>query len=438
MIVCKNCGHQNNDNDTFCGSCGKFLEWTGERISVAQPEPEPPAPPTPQPEPVRHTFMDRVKEAVGIDDVAAPTTPSRPAEPAAPSAPAPAAPVAASSAAPPPAAAPQPAAAAWRPVPISSGPPASSPASASGDREPALAGVGAAAPAADEPMSRRPTSVAPAIARPRTAPRIAAPPTRHRPGDLICGQCGEGNDPARHFCRRCGNTLDEAIAVQLPWYRRLWNRMFHPRTFEAGYRHARVGPPNVLGGFFRILRLAVLALIVVGVLAFALVPSFHNLVVARVTTAVTAVRKLVHPNLDPVYPIGESASSAIAGHPPGLAADGYNNTYWAALPGDRAPFLKMTFASPTDLADIGITPGPSGTAPNDQYRTQPRPHDVHLVFSDGSVQDITLADEAKAQFFPLSAKQVTYVEIHVITVYPTAGPPRSSVAVTEVEFRVKD
>ena len=44
MIVCKQCGHHNEDSDTFCGSCGKFLEWTGERVVVAQPEPEPVAP----------------------------------------------------------------------------------------------------------------------------------------------------------------------------------------------------------------------------------------------------------------------------------------------------------------------------------------------------------------------------------------------------------
>ena len=52
------------------------------------------------------------------------------------------------------------------------------------------------------------------------------PPTRRHPGDLICGQCGEGNDPVRHFCRRCGNSLDEAIAVRLPWYRRFFHRLF--------------------------------------------------------------------------------------------------------------------------------------------------------------------------------------------------------------------
>jgi hypothetical protein len=38
VIVCRNCGHENESGAAFCGNCGKFLEWTGE-----QP-PEPPAP----------------------------------------------------------------------------------------------------------------------------------------------------------------------------------------------------------------------------------------------------------------------------------------------------------------------------------------------------------------------------------------------------------
>ena len=229
------------------------------------------------------------------------------------------------------------------------------------------------------------------------------------------------------------------MAVQLPWYRRFWNRLFGVRTYEAGYRHRRVGPPNVLGGVMRVVRLAILALIVVALLAFALVPSFHNLVVNKVTTGVTAVRKIVHPNYDPVNPIGVSASTSIAGHPPTLAIDGFSNTYWAAVPNDRAPFLTIKFAKPTDLAEIGITSGASGLAPADQYRGQPRPEQIHLVFSDNSTQDITLADKPATQFIALNnVKQVTSVEVHIVSTYPTAGPAPSSVAITEIEFRVKD
>jgi len=33
LIVCRECGNHNGDPDTFCGSCGSFLEWTGERTT---------------------------------------------------------------------------------------------------------------------------------------------------------------------------------------------------------------------------------------------------------------------------------------------------------------------------------------------------------------------------------------------------------------------
>jgi hypothetical protein len=317
-----------------------------------------------------------------------------------------------------------------------------------------LAGVAApaAAPAAlpaapvaqvDEPLSRRPTSVAPAVSRPRPAPRTLEPPTRRHPGDLICGQCGEGNDPTRHFCRRCGHTLDEAIAVRLPWYRRFFNRLFGVRTREAGWRPQRVGPPNVMGAVWRIVRLALAALIVIALLAFLLVPSFHNTVVNRVTSAVTFVRKAVFPHYDAVYPTGASASTAIAGHLPNLAIDKFVNTYWAARAGDPSPYLKLTFPEPVDLAQIGFDSGAAGTTPADDFLAQPRPHIVHLVFSNGTAKDLTLKDEDpkvahNAQFYAIDAKNVTFVEIHIQSVYAPAGVSPSAVAIAEVEFRVKD
>jgi uncharacterized OB-fold protein len=432
VIVCKQCGHHNEDNDTFCGSCGKFLEWTGERVVVAQPEPEPAAP-EPEPEPVKLGLIDRVKQAVGMEEGAAQPAAAVEPEPVAP----------------PPIV---------RVVPVTSAAPTVPSPRGGGEMpgpapEPVLAGVAApvaAAPApvvpvapADEPISRRPISVAPTTARPRSAPRTLEAPTRRHPGDLICGQCGEGNEPVRHFCRRCGNSLDEALAVQLPWYRRFFNKVFGVRTREAGWRPHRVGPPNVMGVVWRIIRLAIVALIVVGVLAFLLVPSFHNVVVDRVTAAVTAIRKTVHPNYDPVTPIGASASTAIAGHSPMLAIDRYSNTYWAALPSDRAPVLVVRFSGPQDLAEIGFRSGASGTAPADAFLSQPRPHVVHLVFSNGYATDVTLNDQdaTQAQFNALAdgkARQVTFVEIHVQSVYAPAGASASSAAITEVEFKTKD
>jgi hypothetical protein len=49
VIICKTCGHQNEDGAKFCGSCSAFLEWSGEEV---KPEPKPePQPPKPDPRP---------------------------------------------------------------------------------------------------------------------------------------------------------------------------------------------------------------------------------------------------------------------------------------------------------------------------------------------------------------------------------------------------
>jgi hypothetical protein len=310
------------------------------------------------------------------------------------------------------------------------------------EREPALAGVGAVA-GADEPMSRRPTSVAPTATRPRPKPTTVEAPTRRRPGDLICGECGEGNDPTRHFCRRCGARLDEAIAVQLPWYRRLWNRVFRPKTYAAGYRQRRIGPPNVAGAFWRIVRLSLAAIIVVAVLAFALIPSVRTNVTSGVTTRVSQLRVMWFPRYDAIYATSATASTSTAGHVPTLAVDHYKNTYWAASNKDAKPYLKVLFAQPVDVAEIGFDSGASGSAAADSFPLQPRPKAVHLVFSDGSVKDLVLRDEdpsvtKNAQFYGVTAKNVTYVEIFIETTYEVGGAAPSSVAISEVEFKTKD
>jgi len=59
-----------------------------------------------------------------------------------------------------------------------------------------------------------------------------------------------------------------------------------------------------MGVVWRIIRLAIGALIVIGLLAFLLVPSFHNLVVDRVTSTVTGVRKAIFPHYEAVYATG--------------------------------------------------------------------------------------------------------------------------------------
>ncbi|MGH4019132.1 MAG: zinc-ribbon domain-containing protein, partial [Pseudonocardiaceae bacterium] len=52
VIVCRNCGSHNADGDAFCGSCGEYLEWSGEKLEPAQAE-QTAAEPEPQPAPER-------------------------------------------------------------------------------------------------------------------------------------------------------------------------------------------------------------------------------------------------------------------------------------------------------------------------------------------------------------------------------------------------
>jgi hypothetical protein len=50
VIICKLCGNHNDEASAFCGDCGKFLEWDGERVApppevvVVVEEPPPPPP----------------------------------------------------------------------------------------------------------------------------------------------------------------------------------------------------------------------------------------------------------------------------------------------------------------------------------------------------------------------------------------------------------
>jgi hypothetical protein len=45
---------------------------------------------------------------------------------------------------------------------------------------------------------------------PAAKPQELPQPRRLQPGDLVCPECGEGNDPNRKFCARCGTELTNA------------------------------------------------------------------------------------------------------------------------------------------------------------------------------------------------------------------------------------
>ena len=123
MIICKVCGHQNEQGREFCASCGSFLEWegapqAGDATAGQTTEPKPPAP------------------SEGAQTAPQPSVQS---------------------------------------------------------------GV---------------TAIPPAPERERPAPQA---PSRSQqaagPDQVICPRCGQANDRSRHFCQRCGTSLQGVAAA---------------------------------------------------------------------------------------------------------------------------------------------------------------------------------------------------------------------------------
>jgi hypothetical protein len=85
---------------------------------------------------------------------------------------------------------------------------------------------------ATQPEEVRPDAMTPTVAKKQGKVIQKTTPTRRLfPGDLICRDCGEGNPPARKFCRGCGSSLATSAT-----------------TVETkSWRHRRTAPIGLLG-----------------------------------------------------------------------------------------------------------------------------------------------------------------------------------------------
>ena len=63
MIICKDCGHENETDDQFCGSCGSFLEWVGAKPDEVVTTPTAYSEASTDP-----TLIQRVRKGLGVDD----------------------------------------------------------------------------------------------------------------------------------------------------------------------------------------------------------------------------------------------------------------------------------------------------------------------------------------------------------------------------------
>jgi hypothetical protein len=476
VIVCKDCGHKNQNATTFCEACGTFLEWAGESVLTgahqAIPSPDappvegstplapatppppavPPPPPEPTPaappaEPAGAAFQAQRLPVISAPDAGEPLAPAVPPTPPAE----------------------EPAAAAPPPPPAET-PPAEEP------RAPAAARPGTQVLRAMRMKARPPAPPAPAAPvgpaarppgeeherRPPKPPSAEAPRPQGNAGDIFCSSCGTPNDPTRHYCRSCGSPLAGAVAgaavaaPRAPWWKRIFGRGAGDATpAPAGTRptgkggrrgRSTVGAGgNAINSVAHVARRFFQIVALLGALGIAVVAigPWRTHAKAKVRGWIDDARAIVQPRYVEVTPTKISASSSLRNNPPQNAFDGIIETFWAeAAHGDgTGQALTVTFAKATDLARVGFTVGDQKDP--QAFATRPVPRTLTVVFYDanGAVvkrEQVSLEQTPKFQKRDAGAKGVTRVVITIASTYPPVKGSKSSASIAEIELFKKE
>jgi hypothetical protein len=294
-------------------------------------------------------------------------------------------------------------------------------------------------PGPTKPGAEQPDAMLPAAPRKATRTIQKTKPTRRlQPGDLICGQCGEGNPPARKFCSRCGESLELAEVVKRPWWKKLWPQK-KAKTLEVGERPGKAGvkaKKKVGRETMLAVRKVVTAAAIVIVALVALVPPFRNW---SNDTFVQPVKDkwndFTTQEFEPVNPVATLATSETPENPAGNAVDHAGNTFWVAPADNGEPVLVLTFgAQPVNIDKAIVQNGA-----RDKFANFSRAQKLHLVFNTGGTSDINLKDSPDQQKASISnGHNITQVEIHIVSTYPAIGTPPPPVAISEIElFREK-
>ncbi|QJW34867.1 zinc ribbon domain-containing protein [Cellulosimicrobium protaetiae] len=377
--TCPACGQANEQGEAFCGACGTYLVWD-----------EDPAQAT----------------ASATSTRSGPPTTAAAAVPAAP------APGAAAAAAPAVAGATAPASS--EPAPVGATPP-----DAPRQTEPGPASSDPGAPGA----ARTRTAVPPGAPLARPAPRTAEPAEPPpEAGDLVCGSCGAGNVPTRHFCRRCGAALADArVQGRRSW----WQRLRHPDPRPSPVAGTR---PR---GRRRFPTKTVVTVLVLGGLGFAAYQLRDTVGGGVVTVQDRLQGGEVH------NPVTVTASSEAPDRPATRLVDGTNDQAWSpAAPGDGVgQTVDFAFDQPFRLVHVVVTGGTSTVQEEYLLGSSPRALDVTVTRADGTTAQhrVTLDDVPGPQRVEVPEDDVAAVRFTIVSTY--RATPETSVAVAEVEFR---
>ncbi|WP_172385866.1 zinc ribbon domain-containing protein [Streptomyces sp. MNP-20] len=271
-----------------------------------------------------------------------------------------------------------------------------------------------------------PPSVAPVLpGRPDTErPRVRVPGPQQGTGHgASCPWCATPNHPERHFCARCAMPLAErAGRGEGPPAHRPWWRLFGPDRNETPWAGDR---PRLRRVFDRV-GTWVTAAVVLPLLVFGAVNIPDGVQATRDHFAKRA----------PVEPDGIRASRSYEGHGPKLAFDKLNNTWWGpgVAQSGQGEWIEVSFARPTRLLDVIITPGMSVRA--DQLGKSALPHRVKATITrkDGSTatRELTLDPGAGGQRRAFRVGEVTRVRFTVESAH--AASDKKQVAIAEIEL----
>lgn len=378
---CAECGTRATPGQSFCDDCGAVLSWTPGPAASTEPtsEPERAREPEPSREPEREPVRADAPPFVPEEDDTLPTIPAATDAPA--------------------------------PAPTTD-------ADASARARALLVPVADQGPAAPEPDVAPVLPGMPAAAR----PQVQAP--RGEPADETgppCHWCEVGNRPDRHFCRRCGMSLDERPGVpeaRRPWWRRL-------RDFGNGPAPWAGDRPRLRRGIGRVFTW----------LAYGLALGLVIYAAFNVSTAWNAARDHFAKRAQ-ISPDSAAASRSFGGHPPKVLFDKVNNSWWGPGVSETAEgeWVEARFQEPTRLLDILITSGISAKASDLSEAALPHRMDAVITTADGkkTTRQIKLDQMSGPQQRKFRAQNVVSVRFVIRSAFNTGSDKQVSIA--EIEF----
>ncbi len=277
--------------------------------------------------------------------------------------------------------------------------------------------------------------------RPTDRPKpVKQKPTRKiLPGDLICGDCGEGNPPTRKFCSRCGATLAAATVARTPWWRRFVPHR-RRKALEAGQRpwkaadgtkKKRRGVGAVLAKAFAKLRPAIAIALLLAGLLYGFSPDLRDRVNTAVGDAKESVMSRIQKRYSPLAPIDVTATSEVEDSPATAALDSNTITSWIAPASDPEPTLVVRFDEPIDLERIKLW---NGSAVG--FKDHERISDIHFVFDTGQSFDLEVLDLPDGKDYEIkNATGVREIELHIVGTYSSLTS--EDVGLSEIEFLIR-